>query len=67
MLTFVSSGNLWITRWVGKTSLLNAIPLGTCENAIKPVNTKSLKHVTKTLKNEEKNPRPSGDLIPRNM
>ena len=33
---------------------------------LKPVNTGSLKHVTKTLKNAEKNPRPSGDLIPHN-
>ena len=31
------------------------------------MNTGSLKHVTKTLKNAVKNPRPSGDLIPRNM
>ena len=34
---------------------------------LKPVNTGSHKHVTKTLKNVEKNPRRSGDLIPRNM
>ena len=34
---------------------------------LKPVNTGSLKHVTEMLKNAEKNPRPSGDLIPRNM
>ena len=38
--------------------LLNAIPLGTCEKAIKPVNTGRLKHVTKTLKNAEKIPDP---------
>ena len=31
------------------------------------MNTGSLKHVTKTLKNAETNPRPSGDLIPCNM
>ena len=34
---------------------------------LKPVNTGSHKHVTKTLKNAEKNPRPSGDLIPCNI
>ena len=34
---------------------------------LKPVNTGSLKHVTEMLKNAEKNPRPSGVLIPRNM
>ena len=34
---------------------------------LKPVNTGSHKHVTKMLKNTEKNPRPSGDLIPHNM
>ena len=32
-----------------------------------PVNTGSQIHVTETLKNAEKIPRPSGDLIPRNM
>ena len=31
------------------------------------MNTGSLEHVTKTLKNAERNPRPSGDLIPSNM
>ena len=31
------------------------------------MNIGSLKHVTETLKNAERNPRPSGDLIPRNM
>ena len=34
---------------------------------LKPVNTGSHKHVTETLKNAEKNPRPSGNLIPSNM
>ena len=34
---------------------------------LKPVNTGSQKHVTETLKNTEKNPRLSGDLIPRNV
>ena len=34
---------------------------------LKPVNTGSQKHVTEMLKNAEKHPRPSGDLIPRNM
>ena len=34
---------------------------------LKPVNTGSLKHVTETLKNAERNSRPYGDLIPRNM
>ena len=34
---------------------------------LKPVNTGSQKHVTEMLKNAEKNPRPSGDLIPCNM
>ena len=34
---------------------------------LKPVNTGSQKHVNKMLKKAEKNPRPSGDLISRNM
>ena len=34
---------------------------------LKPVNTGSQKHGIKTLKNAEKNPRPSSDLIPSNM
>ena len=34
---------------------------------LKPVNTGSHKHVTEMLKNAEKNPRPSSDLIPSNM
>ena len=34
---------------------------------LKPVNTGSHKHVTETLNDAEKNPRPSSDLIPRNM
>ena len=33
----------------------------------RPVNTGSQKHVSETVKNAEKNPRPSDDLIPRNM
>ena len=45
---------------------LNAIPLGTLRR-VKPVNTGSQKHVTEKLKNAEKNPKPSGDLIPHNM
>ena len=34
---------------------------------LKPMNTWSHKRVTEMLKNAEKNPRPSGDLIPSNM
>ena len=34
---------------------------------LKPVNTESYKHVTKMLKNADKNPRTSGDLVPSNM
>ena len=57
---------LQIFVMVCSSTLLNAIPLWTHEKA-KACNTGSLKHVTETLKNAEKIPRPSGDLIPCNM